>query len=385
MRPADRRSREAEPWIAPPPPVVNGSASSCTPFCLPGIQLGSFFTRVHPCNPVFLPSGALKSRAQPARRAAKAWLERIANRRLGAFLRPTPGAARFGTLAGRVAVARTALSFVDDMKIPAITGIIRRRILLNYRVAPEIARAVLPARFRPKLVGAHAIAGICLIRLEGIRPKGMPEFISISSENSAHRIAVEWEADDGKLRQGVFVPRRDTDSRLNALAGGRLFPGVHHHSEFIVEDHDGRISIRAIAKDTEEPLVHLEVSETELFPESSVFTSLRDSSDFFEAGCIGYSSRPDSCTLDGLLLKVPSWRVSPLSIHSVRSAYYDDRSIFPAGAIHLDHALLMRDVPHEWRSEPAMASAEPRASKAPVTEPARRPCCLRLPLVQGGN
>ena len=102
------------------------------------------------------------------------------------------------------------------MKIPVITGTIRRRILLNYRVAPDVARAVLPARFRPKLVRGQAIAGICLIRLESIRPSGFPELAGISSENTAHRIAVEWEGDDGQTRQGVYVPRRDTDSRLNS-------------------------------------------------------------------------------------------------------------------------------------------------------------------------
>jgi len=249
------------------------------------------------------------------------------------------------------------------MKIPAITGMIRRRILLNYRVAPEVVRAILPARFRPKLVGEQAIAGICLIRLEGIRPKGLPAFIGISSENSAHRIAVEWEDDDGGTSEGVFVPRRDTDSRMNALAGGRIFPGVHHHSAFTVEDQDGRISLRIVAEDTDHPLVDLEVSETDEFPESSVFTSLGESSSFFEAGCIGYSSRPDSCDLDGLLLKVSDWRVSALRVHRVQSAFYDDPSIFPASSIHLDHALLMRDIPHEWHSEPAMTTERPTANK----------------------
>ena len=176
------------------------------------------------------------------------------------------------------------------MKIPAITGTIRRRILLNYRVAPAVARAVLPARFRPKLVGNHAIAGICLIRLEGIRPKGFPKFTGISSENSAHRIAVEWEDGDGETQQGVFVPRRDTNSCMNALAGGRVFPGVHHHSEFTVEDREGQISMRIVSDDIEQPLVELEATETEVFSAESIFPTLRHSSEFFEAGCIGYST-----------------------------------------------------------------------------------------------
>ena len=120
------------------------------------------------------------------------------------------------------------------MNIPAMQGLIRRRLLLNYRVSPEAVSRVLPGNFRPKLVGGYAIAGVCLIRLEQVRPKGFPSLLGVSSENSAHRIAVEWEDGDGGHQEGVFVPRRDTGSILNSLAGGRIFPGVHHYSKFSV-------------------------------------------------------------------------------------------------------------------------------------------------------
>jgi len=238
------------------------------------------------------------------------------------------------------------------MKIPAIKGIIRRRILLNYRATPDVVSAILPPRFRPKLFKDHAVVGICLIRLEEIRPKGLPKILGIASENSAHRIAVEWENENGDPCAGVFVPRRDTDSRLNALAGGRLFPGVHHLSRFQVNDHDGLISIKVTRPDHEAPLVDLQVKETTTFPERSIFTSLSEASKFFEAGCIGYSSRPNSGILDGLLLKVPNWQVSPLEVSHVRSSYFDDHTLFPPESIQLDHALLMRDISHEWHSEP---------------------------------
>ncbi|MFT4638392.1 MAG: hypothetical protein ACI8T1_001712 [Verrucomicrobiales bacterium] len=242
------------------------------------------------------------------------------------------------------------------MNIPAIKGVIRRRILLNYRVAPDVVTRILPANFRPKIIDGYAIVGICLIRLEEIRPKGFPSFVGISSENSAHRIAVEWENAEGQSQEGVFVPRRDTDSRLNSLAGGRVFPGVHHHSKFSVCDRGGKITVRVDAPDIDSPLVEIEAEESDDFSKSSVFESLEESSRFFEAGGIGYSSRPDSCLMDGLLLKVPVWRVSSLAVHHVRSAFYDDASVFPAGSIELDHALLMRDIPHEWHSEPSMTA-----------------------------
>lgn len=239
------------------------------------------------------------------------------------------------------------------MKIPAIRGLIRRRVLANYRVAPEIVQALLPATFRPKLVHGWAIAGICLIRLEQIRPKGFPKFVGICSENSAHRIAVEWEGSDGP-KEGVFIPRRDTDSRMNSLAGGRIFPGVHHFSSFKVTDEGGEISLCVTPRNWEGPLVELKASESTVFPSDSAFSSLAESSVFFEAGSIGYSSRPKSGQLDGLLLKAGRWEVSPLRVESVHSSFYEDDAMFPMGSIEFDHALLMRDIPHEWHAEPEM-------------------------------
>jgi uncharacterized protein YqjF (DUF2071 family) len=122
------------------------------------------------------------------------------------------------------------------MKFPVIQGIIRRRILVNFRVDPEIIQPQLPKGFQPKLYAGQAIAGICLIRLEEIRPRFLPAPLGVTSENAAHRIAIRWRDGSGDPREGVFIPRRDTSSYLNHLAGGRLFPGEHHRADFTVSD-----------------------------------------------------------------------------------------------------------------------------------------------------
>ena len=58
--------------------------------------------------------------------------------------------------------------------------------------------------------------------------------MGVSSENGAHRIAVEWDENE-QLQEGVFIPRRDTSLRLNTLVGGRLFPGRHYLAKFNVK------------------------------------------------------------------------------------------------------------------------------------------------------
>src|SRR5229473_8584257 len=128
------------------------------------------------------------------------------------------------------------------MRIPIIKGTIKRRLLVNFRAEPAVVQRILPEPFRPKLHRGVSLVGICLIRLEQIRPAGLPGALGLSSENAAHRIAVEWTDAGGIQREGVFIPRRDTGSFLNRVAGGRVFPGEHHPARFSVADSGGHIN-----------------------------------------------------------------------------------------------------------------------------------------------
>jgi uncharacterized protein YqjF (DUF2071 family) len=79
--------------------------------------------------------------------------------------------------------------------LPTIRGVIDRRILVNYRVDPEVLDDALPDPFRPQTVAGYGFGGICLIRLDDLRPQWMPSQLGITSENAAHRIAIEWDED----------------------------------------------------------------------------------------------------------------------------------------------------------------------------------------------
>jgi len=236
------------------------------------------------------------------------------------------------------------------MKIPTLTGIIKRRILVNFRADAEIVQRLLPEGFRPKLHHGKAVVGICLIRLEHIRPKMAPEFLGLDSENAAHRIAVEWD-EEGETREGVFIPRRDTDSALNSLAGGTLFPGEHNRADFTVTETDNCIDLAMRSRD-ENVTVDLKGTFADELPDDSIFENLDDSSDFFRGGSLGYSVTSGEKHLDGITLDTKEWKVRPLHVESVASSFYNDTSVFPEGTIEFDHALIMQDVEHEWHAAP---------------------------------
>jgi len=246
------------------------------------------------------------------------------------------------------------------MHLPTLQGTISRRILANYRVDPKVAAAILPSPFRPKLASGYAMAGICLIRLKHIRPAFVPVEAGIGSENAAHRFAVEWDH-NGERREGVYIARRDTSSRLNALVGGTLFPGEHNHAAFDVheEENDGVDRLRvAFESDDHQTRVSVHGRVATSLPRDSIFGSLEEASAFFQTGAVGYSVTSDPNRFDGLELRCKQWKVAPLEVDSIQSTYFDDEARFPKGSITFDCALLMRNVDHEWHAREDLHSVE---------------------------
>ncbi len=239
------------------------------------------------------------------------------------------------------------------MLIHAIDCTIERRLLINYRIDPEVAIGHLPSGLRPHLVSGWAVGGICLIRLGELRPAHLPRAIGLTTENVAHRFAVEWDDEQG-TQVGVFIPRRDTDSRLTAIAGDRAFPGLHHLAHFEVDDVGPDIRIAVSSKDGTLNLSASAHESTEIGGE--LFSSLEDAIEFFRQGARGYSPYGPLELLAGVRLECPRWDAQPVQIDSVVSSMFDDVSRFPNGSCSVDFGLVMRDLPARWVSDGSIAS-----------------------------
>ena len=248
------------------------------------------------------------------------------------------------------------------MQITTLEGVIDRRILVNYRVDPDYLQRLLPSPFRPKRIHGMGIAGICLIRLKQLRPRALPALLGFSSENAAHRIAVEWE-ENGVWREGVYIPRRDTASQFNRVVGGTLFPSVLHHAHFQVTEQDGAFSIQ-VASDDGQTQIAVEAQVAQRLAADSIFASLDEASAFFEQGSLSFSATKKANELDSVEIRCATWRVEPLQVVKVYSNYFDDAQRFPAGSAALDCALVMRAIPHEWHVHDPMRTPDRQAERA---------------------
>ncbi|MCB0995992.1 MAG: DUF2071 domain-containing protein, partial [Acidimicrobiales bacterium] len=213
------------------------------------------------------------------------------------------------------------------MRPPTLAGTIERRLLVNYRADPDVVRPHLPDGFTPDVVRGHAIIGICLIELR-IRPAGLPRRVGFRSFNGAHRYAVI--APDGQ--PAVYIPRRDTNSTLVALAGGRIFPGSHHRARVVASEDHRRLTVALHSRDDEVRVV-VAARLADRLPPNSVFSDAATASAFFERANVGYSATPRVDCLDAVALETTNWSVTPLTIDRAESTYFDDAARFPRGSI----------------------------------------------------
>jgi hypothetical protein len=236
--------------------------------------------------------------------------------------------------------------------LPVLEGTIARRVLLNFRVDSDVARRLLPAPLKPVLQHGYAVAGVCLIAFEKLRPKCLPAAFGFSSENMAHRIAVRFPTENGR-RDGVYIWRRETDHPFVHRFGGRLFPGVNGSAAFAISDTPERLAMHV-----KTPRADADVSfeaTPAFFHRSVLFETFDGLSDFFRRGDCGFSCATNGA-LEGMQLQTQRWEMSPLNVQNVRAGFFDDETRFPRGSVVFDCGVLMRNIPHEWHELPAIGT-----------------------------
>jgi hypothetical protein len=220
-----------------------------------------------------------------------------------------------------------------------VVGRIERRVLLDHAVDPEVAARHLPPGLDVRLLDGRAVVGVCLIRLVDMRPAGLPARLGRTIEAAAHRISVVGPG----AEPGVFVPRRDTSSWTAALAGGRVWPGVHGRATFAVDRTPSTLGIDVACRDGAGVSVRVDLDGAD-------GTTLADpdaTSGFHAAETTAWSPRR-SGGLEAAVLDCRCWSARPVGVTAATSTWLDDPAGFAPGAATLAGALLMEDIAVRW-------------------------------------
>jgi hypothetical protein len=252
---------------------------------------------------------------------------------------------------------RRFFGFWVPMQSVSVQGISTRPILLCYRMTPGTAQGRLPKGARLATVNGFVVGGIL----------GLPSF-----SHRALGIASRWTCSyrivhflkvtrhqAGTDRDGIFIIRRDTSSRLHAFIGQcRPVPPHHAHVQFGQPD-EGAVDLRVSSDDAVMQVClkgHLAPSQ----PTNSIFSSPAQALESLESAVflLGRNRRNRSSASNGSQRR---WRLQPLAVEETFSSIFHEMDNGSTG-VEFDSAYSIQEVEYVWSKEPAT-----RATKSPRT------------------
>jgi len=230
------------------------------------------------------------------------------------------------------------------VRVALVRGVIERRLLVAYRLDPDVAQNLLPAPFRTRLISGYAVAGIALARLGQLRPAGLPSVGGLTRESATHGIAVEWES-ARDLHTGVYVLHRDSGAPTGAPGDG-VGPRRHlrRTPQFTVDERTDGLHVAYTSRNR---TVHIDVDVVlaASLAGSALFSDAPAAARFFALDGAGAAWGPQG---RGWRLTARDRCLGAAHVRTATSSIFADASVFPPGSAQLDSALLLRDVAVAW-------------------------------------
>ncbi len=124
-----------------------------------------------------------------------------------------------------------------------IRGRLTECVQLAFRTPRDHVRKLIPRGFKLLTHEGFAFWSVCISRTEGIRPAGIPPFMSVTCHHVSYRLLVRVPVSGGKELRGSYFIRSDTDNSL-VCTGGNILTDFHfHRSRIALKREDSLLDI----------------------------------------------------------------------------------------------------------------------------------------------
>jgi hypothetical protein len=246
-----------------------------------------------------------------------------------------------------------------------LRGPIGCRLVVLYRVAPDALVPLMPEGMRVDPYKGYAVAGLCYthrVRGEGPWWSNPP---SQGGDMLSLRILAELDTTSGP-RPALWIPRRETSSRLSARFAGALLRGEHHSCRAELEQGDSTLELRVHAGDVEELYLRAELAGG---LEGSLFAHPREAEQVLgESRLVRPKSPIDALAGESDDLGLGTGQVSaePLLVRELRARPFDDRELFTEGSATFDSAFRLVRLRQARLPAPARLSVNETLAPLPL-------------------
>ena len=113
----------------------------------------------------------------------------------------------------------------DCPSIPWLTAVHTvwvEALSINYAVAPDALRALLPPPLEPEIHKGSAWIQVLVSSLRDMRPRGVPSLFGVCFYQASYRAAVRYSSSDGSWRRGGYFVRSETNHPVMRAVGNAL-------------------------------------------------------------------------------------------------------------------------------------------------------------------
>ena len=189
---------------------------------------------------------------------------------------------------------------------------VRVRYVVNFRIDPDLARAMLPVPWLdPQIVRGHAVLSFCPYVLDAVRLSPLPRSLGVRAICSAYRLAVVDRSGSTPVA-AAWVPARETNDRFVArLAPGSLRAGFERLVASVTDDPDGtRISFTRL---DHRPYFHARFNPADQ-PGGELFVDVAAFEGFFKAAATSWAPSTTEGSWVRLDLDAGETNYAPLAI-----------------------------------------------------------------------
>lgn len=225
-------------------------------------------------------------------------------------------------------------------------------MLLAYRTPAASVRDLLPPGLELLTRGEWGFWSVVACRIEGMRPRGVPEALGVTYRHVAYRLYVRATTTGGEPIDGIYFVRSDADSGPIAAAGN-AFSDFHFHPARIDLRADGRelrLAVRTGGDDAGRAHLRALIGMPSEPPRGSPFHDRNEAAAFLKYRPLGLAvantPRGRRLRLAEVFRDEGDWQETPLQ---VAEAHWEFFHRLGQDAIELEHAVLVAPIQYRWR------------------------------------
>ena len=230
-----------------------------------------------------------------------------------------------------------------------IQAFFRHSLVLTYAFPEELLRPLLPPGLTLDTYEGSSFLAIALVRVERLRPVGLPAALGRSFFLSGYRVFCRYRRHDGRVLRGLRILRSDADSSLMVWGGNLL---THYqYSKCVVEERRTAATLDLEIK-TSHATADLSVrafieTAAETPPFGSPFPNLQIARHY--AGPLPFTFDYETGTHKMIIIEGvrQGWKPKPVRVEVDRCAYLE-RPPFNSAPRRLANAFFIENVPYRW-------------------------------------